>query len=428
MQNPWDEIVAKAPLAMTVSQCIEYINFVITQKQVFIEGEIVSYNVSQNKWVFFDLKDEQSRVGCFAVLYNLDCRLEDGMKVRVTGTPRLHQKSGKFSIYVDRVELCGEGALKKAFELTKAKLKEEGLFAPERKRQIPQMPEVIGLIASRESAAYTDFMRILNQRWGGVTIYLAHVAVQGESAVEEIVGAFEYFNQSDVPVEAIVLTRGGGSMEDLQAFNSERVVRAVFGSKHPVICGVGHERDETLADYAADLRAATPTHAATLLVPDREDFARRLERSVYSLGSIMDSALEWERHRVERACAALYHRLTERTNGFQVLLKRFYFQASRIGESAVTQRARIGEMSYRMGRTLEHRRSEMVSHREFLERSLQQMSPYGVLKRGYSIVKKQGKAVSKAADLKPGDLLDIILSDTKVVAKVQGPQKDLFSS
>jgi len=432
MEYPWEQEagrqqVKQDPPALTVSEAIEYVNSVISRKNITIEGEVVSYNVSQNKWVFFDLKDEQSRVSCFAVLYALDVRLEDGMKVRVCGAPRLHQKSGRFSIYVDKVELCGEGALKKAFELTKKQLTQEGLFALERKRPLPQMPAAIGLIASRESAAYTDFMRILNQRWGGVTIYLAHVQVQGDSAVKEVVGAFEYFNACDLPVEAIVLTRGGGSMEDLHAFNSEAVVRAVFGSKYPVICGVGHERDETLADYAADVRVATPTHAATVLVPDRVDFARRIERAAYSLRSTMDASLEWERHRIERACSALYHRITERTARFQMLLKRFYFQATRIGQEGDMRIRMIDDMSGRMQRILVRHISDVAARRDFLERSLQQMNPYGVLQRGYSIVKKQGKPITKGADLKAGDVIDIILSDGEVAARIQGSQKELFT-
>ena len=259
----------------SVSQFIEFLNTALTTavfpEGIAIEGEVVEYRVSQDKWIWFLLKDEAATVSCFATVWQMRTPLEDGMKIRAFGYPKVHAKSGKFSVNVERVELMGEGALRRAFELLKKKLAGEGLFAPERKRKVPIFPESIGLIASRESAAYSDFLRILGGRWGGLTVHSAHVQVQGRDAVADIVGAFRYFNEHPDLADVLVLTRGGGSLEDLQAFNSEEVVRAVFGSKIPVVVGVGHERDETLADYASDVRASTPTHAAELVAPHRRE-------------------------------------------------------------------------------------------------------------------------------------------------------------
>src|SRR3989344_3282465 len=217
----------------TVSEFIDHINALVATDVHAVEGEISGFNLSQGRWVFFDLKDEkvESKVGCFMMAFKLKTPLEDGMKVRVIGTPKVHEKSGQFRITVEQVELVGEGALKRAFELLKKKLAGEGLFADERKRPIPRFPERIGVIASRESAAFGDF---------------------------------KYFQTAKPRPDVLVLMRGAGSLEDLQAFNSEEVAYAIFGSKIPVVVGVGHERDESIADYVADLRASTPSNAAEL--------------------------------------------------------------------------------------------------------------------------------------------------------------------
>ena len=272
------------PQTLSVSQFVQGLNAAL-EEALFpygaaIEGEVAEYRVSQDKWVWFLLKDATAVVSCFSTVWQLRQPLEDGMKVRVHGLPKVHPKSGKFSVNVDRVEMVGEGALKRAFELLKKKLDAEGLFAPGRKRALPRIPERVGLIASTESAAYSDFLRILGNRWGGLKIQAAHVQVQGRDAVRDIVGAFAYFNAHPELAEVLVLTRGGGAMEDLHAFNSEEVVRAIFGSKIPVVVGVGHERDETLADYVADVRASTPSNAAERLVPDRRDVERELDACV----------------------------------------------------------------------------------------------------------------------------------------------------
>jgi exodeoxyribonuclease VII large subunit len=281
--------------AFSVSQFIDYLNTALVSavfpEGAVIEGEVAEYRVSQDKWIWFLLKDEAAVVSCFATKWQLRTPLEDGMQIRVFGQPKVHPRSGKFSVTVERVELVGEGALRRAFELLKKKLSEEGLFAPERKRRIPRFPRRIGLIASRESAAYTDFLRILGNRWGGVEVLSAHVQVQGRDAVREIVGAFRYFNARADGVDVLVLTRGGGSLEDLQAFNSEDVARAVFSSRIPVIVGVGHERDETLADHVADVRASTPTNAAEIVAPDRRELRALIAGGVSGMSAAMRSAV-----------------------------------------------------------------------------------------------------------------------------------------
>ena len=254
-------------IALT-NQTLEY-----AYPNVAIEGEVASFKVNQGKWVFFDLKDEQGSVGCFMSLFQLRVPLEDGMKVVVTGSPKL-TNWGKFSLTVRAVRPVGEGAIKKSFEILKAKLDKEGLFAPERKRPLPMMPERVAVISSTQAAGYTDFITILNDRWGGMQVQVAHVQVQGEAAPDQIIRALRYFNEQAELPEVIVIVRGGGSADDLSVFNDELLVREIAASRVPTLVGVGHEVDTTLADYVADVRAATPSNAAQLLVPDRAAILR----------------------------------------------------------------------------------------------------------------------------------------------------------
>jgi exodeoxyribonuclease VII large subunit len=242
---------------------------------VIIEGELSDFRVSKNRWVYFSLQDESASVKFFGTVYNLPGPLQDGLNVQVIGSPRLHPRFG-FSVNIQSISLVGEGSIKKAADLLRAKLEAEGLFAPERKRPLPLVPQTIGLVTAAGSAAYSDFIKILNERWGGVQVSLADVYVQGHQAPLQIVRAIEYFNeQSELP-EIMVITRGGGSPEDLAAFNDERVVRAVAASRIPTLVAVGHEVDISLAELAADQRASTPSNAAQMAVPSRQEAAAEL--------------------------------------------------------------------------------------------------------------------------------------------------------
>ncbi|MDP2629954.1 MAG: exodeoxyribonuclease VII large subunit [Candidatus Uhrbacteria bacterium] len=411
--------ISNSIVILSVSEFVEYINIAIGQRKVSIEGEISGYHLNQGKWVFFDLKDQDSKIGCFAASWNLHAALEDGMQVVVHGVPRVYGKSGKFSIMVDSIELRGEGALRRAFELTKKKLEAEGLFDVARKRSLPQFPEKIGIIASRESAAYTDFMRIVSQRWGGVELYLYHVQVQGERAVSDIVKAFEWFNTIGFQegVQSIALIRGGGSLEDLQAFNSESVARAVFGSRIPVVCGVGHERDESLADYAADVRAATPTHAAGLIVPNREEISDVLAGYTVSLSRSLEYTLEWHAHGIQSHLSTLTSSLHRHTMRFGELQSSLFRADEQIRHAVSTMREVCTVKATRMHdamRNILEQRSATVS---FFERSLAQVNPLTVLKRGYTITRKKGNVVPRMQGLQPEETLSIQFSDGTIDVK-----------
>ncbi|MGB3023673.1 MAG: exodeoxyribonuclease VII large subunit [Candidatus Saccharimonadales bacterium] len=295
---------------LTVSDAIALINQTLdyAYPTLVVEGEVSSFKVNQNKYVFFDIKDESGTLGCFMMVYGLRVPLEDGMRIRVTAQPKLTQW-GKFSLTVREVQPIGEGSLKRSFELLLAKLDKEGLFAAERKRTLPERPRTIGVISSVQAAGYADFIKILNERWGGVAVQVAQVAVQGAAAPQQIVRALEHFNQMPEPPDVIAIIRGGGSLDDLSAFNDEPLVRAIAGSRVPVITGIGHEVDTSLADMAADVRAATPSNAAQLLVPDRREIARMVQRDVVGMIERMSRRLIDVRRSVDERQFALLQRV-----------------------------------------------------------------------------------------------------------------------
>lgn len=272
----------------SVSDAIAYINQTLeyAYPTIVIEGEVASFKVNQNKYVFFDIKDESGTLGCFMSVFQLRTQLEDGMKVQIVAQPKL-TPWGKFSLTVRDIRPVGEGSLKRAFELLKAKLEKEGLFNPERKRRLPALPARIGVISSTAAAGYGDFVKIISERWGGVELIVAHTQVQGSDAPRQIIRALEHFNQMAEPVDVLAIIRGGGSADDLSAFNDEPLIRAIAASRIPTIVGVGHEADVSLADLAADVRAATPSNAAQILVPDKAEIARDVASNVRTmLGAI----------------------------------------------------------------------------------------------------------------------------------------------
>jgi exodeoxyribonuclease VII large subunit len=401
---------------LQVSEYIEIVNGVLREtlggEVLAVEGEVSGYRINQGQWVTFDLKDEKALVNVFIPAWQLNVPLEDGLKVRVFGMPRVYPKYGKFSVSADRIELAGEGALKKALALLRLKLEKEGLFDAARKRPLSRFPRRIALVASRESAAYGDFIRILNERWGGLEIDLFHVLVQGERAPQEIVNAIEMANS--VPSErsfdsgrqtssaqddgkmydALVMTRGGGSLEELMAFNDERVVRAIHGSRIPTLVGIGHERDLTLAEEAADVRGSTPTDCARRLVPDRRDVLFELANSVQTIESALRLGLDERQSILDRVFTAPAMWIAGR-------------QADLVAASS--------GISDKVDAWLKDLAGELVNQ----SRLLQSLDPKGVLKRGYAILKdSRGKSLVSVAQLKVGQEVAVVLRDGEAGATV----------
>jgi exodeoxyribonuclease VII large subunit len=282
-----------ANLRLSVSDFVAVVNQTLEYAfpNVVIVGEVSGLRISQGKWVRFKLKDEQSSVDFFGSVYQLKIPLEDGMVVAVQGRPRLSDKWG-FSVSFMNVQPVGEGSIKRSFDLLLKKLTAEGLFDEVRKRPLPELPAHIGVISSIQAAGYTDFITILNERFGGMRVTVAHTLVQGLNAPGQIIRALEHFNQSADAPEVIVIVRGGGDPDDLAAFNDEGLVRAIVGSRIPTLVGVGHEVDTTLADLAADVRAATPSNAAQILVPDRRELIAEIRSRLSSVIPTIERALE----------------------------------------------------------------------------------------------------------------------------------------
>jgi len=325
---------------LTVSDFVALVNQTLefAYPSVTIIGEVAEFRVSQGKWVTFKLKDGEAVVECFMTTYQLRIPIEDGMKVMITAAPKLNPKWGKFSLTVRSVKPIGEGSIKKGFELLKAKLEAEGLFAPERKRALPRVPSYIGVITSSESAAYADFCKIINERWGGLSIEVAHTQVQGEPAADQIIGALRYFNNKETLPEVLVIIRGGGSAEDLMSFNDEQLARAIASSRIPTLVGVGHEVDHTLADMVSDVRAATPTDAAKIVVPDKNELIRQARQQATSVGHQLVQAIDHQSQRVREQLDSAYRRIHERLDDAFEQLGVLRLAVSQLNPEAVLKR------------------------------------------------------------------------------------------
>lgn len=286
MENEQIPIFKVADFVAVTNQMLEY-----TYPSVMVEGEVDSFTVNQKKFVFFTLKDSEASVNCFMMLFALSTPIENGMKVIVKARPKLTQW-GKFSLTIDSIRPSGEGSIKRSFDLLKAKLEKEGLFASDRKRSLPYWPKRVAIVSSVESAGYADFMKIASEKVGGVAFSVYHTQVQGGEAPAQIIKAITSANEAVEPADVLVLIRGGGSADDLAAFSDEKVVRAIAGSRIPTLVGVGHEVDITLADMAADVRAATPSNAADMLLPDCREVIDDVQKISYRLASKMRSFID----------------------------------------------------------------------------------------------------------------------------------------
>ena len=249
-------------------------------RDLWVQGEVSNFRVSPYGHYYFTLKDASAQLRCFVNKKDtrlLRLRPEDGLEITVRGALGVYEARGEYQLLVNYLEPVGLGALQLAFEQLKARLQAEGLFAASRKKPLPMLPQRLGLITSPRGAAVADMIRILRRRYENLHLLLYPVRVQGEGAAEEMVEALQYFNRAAPRVDVIILARGGGSLEDLWAFNEEVLARAIAASKIPVITGVGHETDFTIADFVADLRAPTPSAAAELVIKSKEQLKERLQ-------------------------------------------------------------------------------------------------------------------------------------------------------
>ena len=367
MSNEMPEL-SVSEFVSVLNQTLEY-----AYASVVIYGELADFRINKNRWVFFDLVDKESKVRFFGTVYNLPGPLENGMLIKVRGTPRLHPKYG-FSISIMTITPSGTGSIKRVNDLLAEKLENEGLFKEERKRTLPAVPTKIGLITSVESAAYADFMKILENRWAGIEIDCIDVLVQGDLAPRKIIKAIDYFSRLSQPPEVLVIIRGGGSPDDLAAFNNEQVTRAVSASRVPTMVAIGHEIDISLAELAADKRASTPSNAAELLVPDKAIVLRDL--------TILNKRM--------------------------ILLLR---------NKIVGLNNEIDNRSRELTKTVYDKLKNQKLKFEGNESLFAALSPKDILKRGYAIIRQDGRVIN-GINLKPSDNISIEMSRAELEAEV----------
>ncbi len=414
---------------------------------VTVQGEISNCRAASSGHYYFTLKDERAQVRC--VLFKQQQRgmkflPEDGLKVTVRGSVSVYEARGEYQIYVESIEPAGRGALQLAFEQLKKRLEAEGLFDAGRKKPLPLLPRRIGLITSPKGAAVRDVVRILKRRFSNLHLTLYPVRVQGEGSAPEIVAALEYFSKQRL-VDVILLVRGGGSLEDLWSFNEEIVARAIAASEIPVISGVGHETDFTIADFVADVRASTPSAAAEVVVQTRREF----DKHVFDLRARLGGSLRYKLLELSRRVHALAGR-----RGFRRPLDLLRQQRQRADELTArlamglrsrlensrkrlhTARLRVAQFDFRakigLLRLRLHKVSQELAAREErvlrlkrerwerLSLQLHERSPLKVLERGYAIATDAaGKVVTDAAQVQIGDPVTIQLHRGRLSADVR---------
>lgn len=389
--------------------------------QVWVEGEVSKVVVSQSGHVYFDLKDAQSLVS--AVMWKgtagaLRFKLEQGQSVHAWGRVTSYVPRGRYQLVVDRLAPKGAGELQLAFEQLKARLAAEGLFEQERKKPLPAFPRTIGVVTSAAGAAVHDIMTVLSRRWPGIHIRLMPVPVQGPEAAPRIAEAVRDFNEHFPDTEVLLVGRGGGSLEDLWAFNEEAVARAIAASRIPVVSCVGHETDFTIADFVADLRAATPSAAAELAVPDRQALEESLADLAGRLGGSMSGLLRSAQDSLTALARSPWLRDPRRI--VEDRIQRVDELSARLLAAGRTSAARAGERLARlrpsMARALERAAQDMRR----LMAQLDALSPLRVLERGYAIAfKEDGRTVVRSAStVRGGDPVSVRLADGTFKATV----------
>lgn len=415
---------------------------------LWIEGEISNFAQPRSGHMYFSLKDESAQVRTAMFRNNnlyLQFRPEDGMQVVVRARVALYEPRGDFQLIAEHMEEAGDGALRRAFELLKQKLFAEGLFDDQSKLPLPDFPRQLGVITSPTGAAIRDVLAVLRRRYTRLPVIIYPVAVQGEAAVSEIIEALK-LAQKRTDCDVLLLTRGGGSLEDLQAFNNETVARAIAECTIPVVTGIGHEIDTTIADYVADLRCATPSAAAELISPSAPQLQQQLLNLLARLKQSVNNLLDDRRESIQ----AMTHRLknqhpqqrlnlqSQRLDELENRLRRSVLQAlQNSGTKLAATRAVLHahhparlarsllEKSVQLQHRVEHALRTLLRNKRHvmdeLLRGLDTVSPLNTLKRGYAVVTRHrnGTPLTHSKDVASGDNLDVTLARGKLLVKVE---------
>lgn len=391
--------------ALSVTELNEYVRRLLAGdvllRSVDVTGEISGYKHHISGHRYFSLKDAGARVQCVMFRQNamgLNFQPKDGMRVKVRASASLFPRDGSYQLYISSMQKCGVGDLYQKFEELKQKLAAEGLFDPAIKKQLPLMPKCIGIATSQTGAALRDMIRIARRRNPNVGIIVAPCSVQGAGAAEEIVQSIRKLN-ADGRADVILAGRGGGSIEDLWAFNEEIVARAIAASNIPVVSCVGHETDFTIADFVADVRAATPSMAAEIAVPVLSDLQRQLNTCMRRISVGLVHANRMRRAQLERICASPVFR-----EPGKLLIEDRKIRISQVWDRAV--RAQQSGMDFRRSRI------------ERFSAKLEALNPAGVLDRGYAYLSDEEKVIPSAASMKTGMQLHIHMRDGCAKAQI----------
>jgi len=436
------------PRIYTVSQLTEAIQGLLEERFdfVWVEGELSNFRAPVSGHYYMVIKDETAQMR--AVMFRPQARYlkfipEDGMKVIAQGRVTIYAPRGEYQIVLDYLEPVGVGALALAFEQVKQKLAQEGLFDPDIKRPLPFLPKKVVVITSPTGAAIHDFLKIIRKRFANIEILIVPVRVQGDQACDEIVEALDLVNR-ELAADAIVLTRGGGSLEDLWAFNQEALARAIRRSRIPVVSAVGHEIDLTISDLAADVRAPTPSAAAELLAAEKEELIKRLNQAGARLISAMGLTIRRRaeelnrlKHRIQdprKRLMNLWIRLDE-LHGRIVRLMEQVIREARAGLSSEMRALRLhspvnrirsreqqlGFQVERLARAIQRRLRETEMKRSLLERRITDLSPLSVLKRGYSIALRlpEREVLKAASAVGKGDRVQVLLGEGELECRVE---------
>jgi len=389
----------QSPQTWTVSELTQYIQNLLEfdppLQDVWLGGEISNFTRSSAGHLYFTLKDANAALSCVmwrAAAERLAWQPKQGAAALAHGRISVYPVQGRYQLYVDQLRPAGLGDLHTHFEELRDRLKAEGLFDAERKRPLPPFPRVLGIVTSPQAAALRDVLNILRRRYPLVRVLLAPTLVQGDQAPLQIVAALQALDARD-DVDLILLVRGGGSLEELWAFNDEGVARAIAACRYPVVSGVGHETDFTIADFVADLRAPTPSAAAELSVPDQAELRERIGTRASRLAGCMERRLSQARQDVEQQ---------------QRALRRFSPQAR-----VDADRQQVDDLGQRAGRVLAHTLALRRSGLAGLQAGLAALSPLATLERGYAIVQRQdtGAVVRSVGQVSTGDGLTIRVAD-----------------
>ena len=397
--NPFQgQVFTVTSITLAVKQMMEGVF-----RDVFVEGEVSNLRESAQGHLYFDLKDREALLA--AVLFKWDARkyaleLNDGTQVRVRGSLSVYAKSGKYQIVVKSVEALSKGNLFLEFEKLKKKLEKEGLFDQSHKKPIPTFPQRIGIITSPTGAAVRDILSVLKRRSPHLEIVIAPVVVQGDEAAPQIAQAIADLNRFTPALDVLLVGRGGGSMEDLWAFNEEVVARAIYNSQIPVISCVGHEIDYTIADFVADLRAPTPSAAAELVVQNAQnthEYIAQLQK------------------RMLQAVSLFYERAKSR---FELATNNPIFKDPSLLTQAHTQE--VDDLSLRLETAWQNQLTRFAHRLEIAHQKLEALGPQAVLKRGYSITRKQdGSVISHVKDTAPGEMIYVQVQDGMIYTEVK---------